>query len=69
MAIAVALLTVGDIDWLFRSMPVFNKPPDYGMGLPGVYALWIVALTLLYPLCRWFGTIKQRRKDWWLSYL
>jgi hypothetical protein len=50
-------------------MPAFNKPEDYGLTLPAVYALWIVALALLYPMCRWFGALKQRRKDWWLSYL
>jgi uncharacterized membrane protein len=69
MAIAVAHVTVGDIGWLFRHMPAFNKPEDYGLTLPAVYALWIVALALLYPMCRWFGALKQRRKDWWLSYL
>jgi uncharacterized membrane protein len=69
MAVAVAQLTIGDIDWLFRHMPAFNKPDGYGLTLPGVYALWIVSLALLYPMCRWFGAIKQRRKDWWLSYL
>jgi uncharacterized membrane protein len=69
MAVAVAHVTVGDIGWLFRHMPAFNKPEDYGLALPGVYALWIVALALLYPMCRWFGALKQRRKDWWLSYL
>jgi uncharacterized membrane protein len=69
MAIVVAELMVGDIGWLFRHMPVFNKPDGYGLSLPGVYALWLVALALLYPMCRWFGALKQRRKDWWLSYL
>ena len=69
MAVAVAHVTIGDIGWLFRHMPAFNKPEDYGLTLPAVYALWIVALALLYPICRWFGALKQRRKDWWLSYL
>jgi uncharacterized membrane protein len=69
MAVAVAHLTIGETDWLFRHMPAFNKPEGYGLTLPGVYALWVVALALLYPMCRWFGAIKQRRKDWWLSYL
>jgi uncharacterized membrane protein len=69
MAILVAYLTVGEIGWLVRHMPVFHKPEGYGVSLPGVYALWLVALALLYPMCRWFGALKQRRKDWWLSYL
>jgi hypothetical protein len=31
--------------------------------------VWLVVLLALYPLCRWFAALKQRRKDWWLSYL
>jgi uncharacterized membrane protein len=69
MAVIVAQLTVGDIGWLFRHMPELNKPEAYGLTLPSVYSLWLVALVLLYPMCRWFGALKQRRKDWWLSYL
>jgi uncharacterized membrane protein len=70
MAIAVAQFTIrGDLGWLFDHMPALHKPEGYGLALPGVYALWLVALALLYPICRWFGALKQRRKDWWLSYL
>jgi hypothetical protein len=34
-----------------------------------VYAVWIAAIVMLYPVCRWFAHLKQRRRDWWLSYL
>jgi uncharacterized membrane protein len=40
-----------------------------GYDLPVVYAVWLAVVVALYPLCRWFGGIKQRRRDWWLSYL
>ena len=43
-------------------------PPNYGYGLLGVYGFWILAVVLLYPLCRWFADLKQRRRDAWLSY-
>ncbi|MGH6865724.1 MAG: DUF1624 domain-containing protein [Methyloceanibacter sp.] len=39
------------------------------LGLPAVYLVWLVVLVLLYPTCRWFAALKQRRRDWWLSYL
>ena len=45
------------------------KPQGYGVSLTVVYPLWLGILLLLYPLCRWFAMVKQRRKDWWLSYL
>jgi uncharacterized membrane protein len=69
MAVVVAQVAIGDIDWLFVHMPAFNKPEGYGLSLSAVYMLWVLALALLYPMCRWFGALKQRRKDWWLSYL
>jgi len=44
-------------------------PPDYGFPLWTVYAVWIAVLLLLYPACLWFARLKQRRHDWWLTYL
>jgi len=44
-------------------------PSNYGFPLGVVYAVWIVALLLLYPACLWFARLKQRRHDCWLSYL
>ena len=29
---------------------------------------WAVVVLALYPLCRWFAALKQRRNDLWLSY-
>ena len=45
------------------------KPEGYGIGLPAVSALWLAVVAALFPLCRWFADVKQRRGDWWLSYL
>jgi uncharacterized membrane protein len=44
-------------------------PVDYGFPLWTVYAVWVVVLLLLYPACLWFARLKQRRHDWWLTYL
>jgi uncharacterized membrane protein len=44
-------------------------PKGYGVGLPGVYAVWVLVVLLLYPFCRWVAAIKMRRRDWWLSYV
>ncbi len=43
--------------------------PPGDVDLAGVYAAWIALLIVMYPLCRWYAGVKQRRKDWWLSYL
>ena len=47
----------------------FFFPKGYGVGLPGVYVVWLIVIVSLYPFCRWVATVKARRRDWWLSYL
>jgi uncharacterized membrane protein len=57
-----------DTAWLFGAFPP-TKPAGYGLGLSGIYAVWLAVILALYPLCRWFAGIKQRRRAWWWSYL
>jgi uncharacterized membrane protein len=44
-------------------------PQGFGVGLLGVYLIWIAVVVVLYPLCRWVAAVKARRRDWWLSYV
>jgi uncharacterized membrane protein len=44
-------------------------PEDYGYGLPVVYLIWLGVVLFLFPFCRWFAGVKQRRREVWLSYL
>ena len=47
-----------------------QKPLGYGHGLPFVYAVWILAVAILYVPCLWFMKFRSRHRDWaWLSYL
>ncbi len=57
--------------WLFLTpIQLFSNPPQgTGFNLLVVYLAWIAGVLLLYPLCKWFAGVKQRRRDWWLSYL
>ena len=42
----------------------------YGFSLAGTYAVWIVVVLILYPLCKWYDNYKMNHKEkWWLSYL
>ncbi len=45
------------------------SPNNFGLPLAGVYAIWLLLITLLYFPCRWFGQYKKTHKQWWLSYL
>lgn len=74
IAIAMNLVRYGRAPFLLLAPPSMGGdaklfPPNYGYPLWTVYVVWIVILLLLYPLCRWFARLKQRRHDWWLSYL
>ena len=44
-------------------------PEGAGFGLGVTYLVWIAGVLLLYPICRWYAGVKQRRRDWWLSYM
>jgi uncharacterized membrane protein len=47
-----------------------QKPSGYGHGLPFIYAMWVLAVAILYAPCRWFMEFRSRHRDWaWLSYL
>ena len=47
-----------------------KKPAGYGHGLPFIYAMWILAVAILYLPCLWFMKLRSRHRDWtWLSYL
>ncbi len=69
LAVVVAALHHESVRWLFHGAFFGETPDGYGYNLPFVYLMWMIAVTLLYLPCRWFAELKQRRKNWWLSYL
>ncbi len=44
-------------------------PKGYGVGLAGVYLVWMLGIAILYPFCRWVAGVNARHRYWWLSYL
>jgi uncharacterized membrane protein len=68
LAVALAWAAFRDPGWLFGTFPA-QKPAAWGLSLPGVYAVWLLVLLTLHPLCRRFAALKQRRREWWWSYL
>jgi uncharacterized membrane protein len=74
LTIPFALVRYGHAAFLLNPLPSVGGqaklyPADFGYSLAVVYAVWIGVVVLLYPLCLWFSRVKERRDDWWLSYL
>ena len=73
LAAIVCYIQNGAVHWMFESPNLgaypFTPPPGWGLSLPVIYALWILVVVVLYPVCLWFSLIKQRRTNAWLSYL
>jgi uncharacterized membrane protein len=72
LAVVVCYALYGQVHWMFESPGVdkfpITPPPGWGFGLPIIYLIWVSIVLALYPLCRWFAALKQRRSDPWLSY-
>lgn len=50
--------------------PFYFLAPGEGYSLAIVYAVWVVVVVSLYPLCKWYDKYKTSHKEkWWLSYL
>jgi uncharacterized membrane protein len=73
LAVVACYVMNGAVHWMFESPNLgvypFTPPPVWGLSLPSIYLLWVVVVVMLYPVCAWFASVKQRRRDAWLSYL
>ncbi len=72
LALVVSKIRLGVVStWLFTSHPMGNpEPPEgYVWSLPLLYAIWGIAIVLLYFGCHWFADFKAKRNDWWLKYI
>lgn len=72
LAAVVCFAQFGSAHWMFESPDLgnypFTPPAGWGFSLPVVYLVWILVVVAMYPLCRWFAALKQRRREVWLSY-
>jgi hypothetical protein len=74
LTIPFAFIRYGHATFLLNPLPSIGGamslyPSDFGYPLWVVYAVWVAVVAMMYPLCLWFARLKERRSDWWLSYL
>jgi uncharacterized membrane protein len=61
----------GTKDIVPEGLPFYFKPNGLGFGLLGVYAIWLLVVVVLYPICKKYDRYKtaNAKEKWWLSYL
>lgn len=55
-------------EW-YATAPFSSVPPDHRWGLPLLYLVWAIVVTLLYFACKWFAAVKARQNKTWLRYI
>lgn len=73
-ALAMLLLVLQGRDWqeyvLSARGIASGTLSNFGLSLGAVYPIWIAIVLLLYPVCRWYQTYREKHPlKWWLSYL
>lgn len=72
LAVFFCYFRYGHVHWMLESPTLgqypFTAPPGWGYSLPVIYLVWAVVVLAMYPPCRWFAGVRQRRSDAWLSY-
>lgn len=70
LAIAVVRIREGAFhpEW-YATAPYVWMPDENRWSLALLYAVFAVAVALLFPLCRWYESVKARRRGGWLRYL
>jgi len=72
LAIGVSQVRLGHVSpWLFTDHPmgVGDAPAGYQWSLWQLYAVWAVAIGILYVVCRRYAAFKAERSYWWLKYV
>jgi uncharacterized membrane protein len=73
LTVLLSWLRYGEVAETFESPDLahfpFSAPAGWNVGLPAIYAIWLLVVVALFPLCRWYAGLKRRRHDWWLSYV
>jgi len=70
LALIVNLLRVGAAQpERYATAPYVSMPPDQRWPLPLLYVVWLVAVAILYPLCRWYAQSKAQHPQAWMRYV
>ncbi len=72
LACVVSLARTGSVNpWLFGNHPLWppDQPVGYRWSLGLLYLVTLIAVTILYFACRWYGRVKSTRPRAWMKYI
>ena len=70
LALIVNLLRTGAAHGeRYVTAPYVSIPPDQRWSLAMLYLVWLIAVAILYPLCRWYAQRKARTPQPWMRYV
>jgi uncharacterized membrane protein len=53
----------------YESLDAIRESRGLNFGLPSVYLVWLIVVSILYLPCLWYSGVKRRSKSVWLTYL
>ena len=53
----------------YGTAPYVSMPPDQRWSLALLYLVWVAAVAILYPLCRWYAQRKSQHPQPWMRYV
>ena len=69
----ILLLFLQRFQWsdLTFATGTFGRPAgvNSGIGIGGVYIIWVSVVVMMYLPCIWFGKYKANHNKWWLKYI
>ena len=72
LALAISAARGENWHWWITEFPrggvLTGHPRGYGYGLPFIWGIWLLVVTLLYPACKWYADIKRSSRNAILSY-
>ena len=53
----------------YATAPYTNVPADHRWSLLTLYGVFVLAIAILYPLCRWYAKAKAEKRLSWMKYI
>ena len=70
LALIVNLVRVGGTNQeRYLTAPYVSMPPDQRWSLAMLYLVWLIAVAILYPACRWYAQRKAQSPSPWMRYI